>query len=62
MKKKSDFPNEYFQIALTALVFASVKTTVNIDEYILKNVYGSLESHQMQKIKETIKCNFFLLK
>lgn len=43
------------QIALTALVFASVKAAVNIDEYILKHVYGSLESHQMQKIKETIK-------
>ncbi|CAF1011350.1 unnamed protein product [Adineta steineri] len=43
------------QIALTALVFASVKAAVNIDEYILKHVYGSLESIQMQKIKETIK-------
>jgi len=43
------------QIALTALVFASVKAAVNIDEYILKHVYGSLESVQMQKIKETIR-------
>ncbi|UJR27727.1 hypothetical protein I4U23_009004 [Adineta vaga] len=43
------------QIALTALVFASVKAGVNIDEYILKHIYGSLESDQMQKIKETIR-------
>jgi hypothetical protein len=41
------------------LVFASVKEGVNIDEYILKHVYGSLESIQMQKIKETIKCKFY---
>ncbi|CAF1129702.1 unnamed protein product [Adineta ricciae] len=43
------------QIALTALVFASVKTKVNIDDYILKHVYGSLESAQMQQVKETIR-------
>ncbi|CAF4473791.1 unnamed protein product [Rotaria socialis] len=43
------------QIALTALLFASVKATVQIDEYILKHIYGSLESVQMQNIKETIR-------
>ncbi|CAF0748192.1 unnamed protein product [Rotaria sordida] len=46
------------QIALTALLFASVKAAVHIDEYILKHIYGSLESAQMQKIKETIRCKF----
>ncbi|CAF1228940.1 unnamed protein product [Rotaria magnacalcarata] len=43
------------QIALTALLFASVKATVQIDEYILKHIYGSLESVQMQNVKETIR-------
>ncbi|CAF2351086.1 unnamed protein product [Rotaria sp. Silwood2] len=43
------------QIALTALLFASIKAAVDIDEYILKYIYGSLESVQMLKIKETIR-------
>jgi len=43
------------QIALTALVYASITTKVNIDDYILKRIYHSLESEEMQKIKDTIR-------